>query len=134
MLKNVFQRTKLQHPVQVKLFTRNPDTQKIRLLWESYFCAKTLIISGQECCKQNTDCEKHEQCSGENCIAACDLKTCGRNTNCIPKDHRANCTCTNGYIKDQARSGCYRGKRIQCNFCLCTSNLHRMKLLHSLFY
>ena len=28
MLKNVFQRTKLQRHVQVKLFTRNPVTQK----------------------------------------------------------------------------------------------------------
>ena len=70
---------------------------------------KTLIISGKKCCKQNKDCEKHEQCSGENCIAVCDLKNCGPNKNCIPKDHNATCACTNGYISDPAGSGCYRG-------------------------
>ena len=104
------------------------------MLWESYFCTKTLIISGEECCKEDKDCDNHEQCSGDYCISACDIVSCRQNENCLAKDHRGNCTCKKGYILDPANSECYRGKRIQCNFRLCTSNLHRMKLLHSFFY
>ena len=79
---------------------------------------KTLQISGEKkCnCKQDKDCEGHEQCSDGNCISACALLSCRRNANCIAENHKVKCECREGYSLDVGTNECRRGRRIQCLF------------------
>ena len=70
---------------------------------------KTLIISGKECCKEDTDCQNDEQCSGGNCISACDLVTCRQNANCIAENHKVKCECQEGYSRVGSNE-CQKGK------------------------
>lgn len=59
-------------------------------------------------CVNDEQCADDSACIDNRCASVCGPTNCGSNARCIPRLHRARCTCLPGYEGD-AYTGCYSG-------------------------
>lgn len=81
------------------------------------FCQNS-ICTQEFKCRSNEDCSLSEKCLantiGQNeCIDVCEGILCGRNAECVSKDHKATCVCKSGFKGDpnDDKRGC---QHVEC--------------------
>lgn len=65
------------------------------------FCQNNICVQEVEC-RSNVDCISQERCSSDalgraECVDACEGTVCGRNAECISRNHKATCRCKKGF-------------------------------------
>ena len=49
-------------------------------------------------CTDNSECPNDKACINLICTNPCELDSCGVNSNCFVQNHRAVCTCKDGFV------------------------------------
>ncbi|XP_067015307.2 adhesive plaque matrix protein 2 [Anabrus simplex] len=61
-------------------------------------------------CESDSECRQDQSCQNYRCRSVCTQDACGKGARCQPKDHRAICSCPEGYIGNpygNCRPECY---------------------------
>lgn len=82
------------------------------------FCSNN-ICTQEVRCRESVDCSYNEKCFSNSlgrtdCVNACEGVLCGRNAECVSKNHKATCKCKSGYKgnPNDDKHGC---RKVECD-------------------